>query len=48
LRQQTLAWRQGACELPGCLVCSDPQKTACTVGFPDGYDFDLLLDVRQR
>lgn len=48
LRQQTLAWRQGSCELPGCLVCSDPQKTACTVGFPDGYDFDLLLDVRQR
>jgi hypothetical protein len=48
LRQQTLAWRQGACALPGCLVCSDPQKTACTVGFPDGYDFDLLLDVRQR
>ena len=48
LRQQTLAWRQGSCELPGCLVCSDPQKTACTVGLPGGYDFDVLLDIRQR
>jgi hypothetical protein len=47
LRRETLAWKQAACELPGCRVCADPQ-TPCTVGFEDGYDFDILLEITQR
>jgi hypothetical protein len=51
LKQQTLAWRREACELPGCVVCpgpgADPAKD-CTIALPEGYDFDVLLHIWQR
>jgi hypothetical protein len=47
LKQQMLAWRQTSCSLPSCVVCSGPQS-GCTVAFPDGYDFDVMLKISQR
>ncbi len=46
LKQQVLAWRQASCSLANCVACSGP--SGCTVSFPEGYDFDIILKISQR
>jgi len=43
LKQQVLAWRQTSCNLANCTVCAGPG--GCTVAYPEGYDFDIILRI---
>ena len=46
LKQQVLVWRQSSCSVANCVTCTGP--TGCTVAFPQGYDFDIILKISQR